>query len=752
MADSCAQYVNADDLKAAKESIAHIEHVATSKDANGNPALAVTDPIRGVGYTNATLDGLFSDIGFKPVNGSFEDGGTLVNRWDVLLYETNGSCYQWLGEIPVGGLIVQSGSSPFNSSGQLIDGWIDRSDLTLRGQLASFTPPGTDMIGTKGGINLTNYLDRAFLFIDDIPGLDNTGATDCSAAINAALTAMNGSGARLLGNGSSTYLIENTISFNGLSNITLDFNEAIVKDNVQGFIPTSGGRANHTFVIYNASKIHLTGFRYQQVSTRANGALTGKPNTCMTWVGGQYLGGEMTRDIKVTGISNLENNACDDGFFLCGMGELDNLLVEDIYLKGGNWNWGVNFEYGLQPEDPVLNPTMTNGRHPYNITVRNVRGENLTSCDGFLRVGGAYNVMFEQCTGYNVTNFIHYFSGDRGVTRFGQNVYYKNCKAKHDPSVITVADNMVWIIVTDHDGSTGEPLPTWTNRYHEIIFDGCEFWNNGVLGGSCVRFVSNAGKTTLRNCTLKGGFYGIWSQPGGRATENPRYSLTVNNCVIQNCFQFFRGVDAQGSKIDHCTFVGRQQGSTGPSQVPAVVLAGDCTGTVFNDNLFTVPNGISATNWFNNQSTGVTLERNRFESALTSDYPVITTAPIRGRGNETTSTYLVDPSESSYRMVDEPVISKNLALVSGSVIDFDKGAVWTIAATKTINAITGGKPGQQVIINPTAGAANVTFEFGTVTGENRIVPRTVATEIKTGTGWSKTFVKMAGTSGWWEIS
>lgn len=658
-----------------------------------------------------------------------------------------------LGESPIDPLVPASmragkllGFNPING---LPDVYVPQSgsaaDVLM--QLASST--GWSMIGA-GTVNLQQYLARSFIFLDDIVP-DKTGTIDCAPAINAAIATYSGTGVKLIGNRNSTYLLQNTVSFIGYNNITLDFNGAIVKDDVQGFIPDSGNRANHTFVIYNASNIHLKGLRYQQVSTRANRVPLGGPNTCMIWVGGQYLGGAMTRDIKVTNMSNIENNACDDGFFLCGMGELDNLLVEDIYLKGGNWNWGVNFEYGLQPEDPAINPTMTNGRHPYNVTVRNMRGENLTSCDGFLRVGGAYNILFEQCTGYNVTNFIHYFSGDRGVTRFGQNVLYRNCKAKHDPSVVTVADNMVWIIVTDHDGSTGDPLPTWTNRYHEIIFDGCEFWNNGVLGGSCVRFVSNAGKTTLRNCTLKGGFYGIWAQPGGRATENPRYSLTVNSCVIQNCFQFFRGVDAQGSKIDHCTFVGRQQGSTGATQVPAVVLSGDCSGTVFSDNLFTVSNGISTTSWFNNQSAGVTLQRNTFEPALSADYPVVSTFPIKGRGNNTTSTYLIDPSENAYRMVDEPVISKNLALVSGTILDFDKGAVWTIGAVKIVSSIIGGRPGDIVVFNPTAGAADVTFQFGVVTGENRIVPRTVATEQKTGTNWSKTFMKMAGTSGWWEI-
>lgn len=161
MADSCAQYVSTDDLKAAKESILHIEHVATSKDGNGNPALVVTDPIRGVGYTNSTLDGLFSDIGFKPVNGSFEDGGTLVNRWDVLLYETNGAFYQWMGVLPK---TVPAGSSPFDSGGNLLPGWVDRSDLTLRAEISS--PDGYQLIG---GLAEHYSLPSSAIVVDNAP-------------------------------------------------------------------------------------------------------------------------------------------------------------------------------------------------------------------------------------------------------------------------------------------------------------------------------------------------------------------------------------------------------------------------------------------------------------------------------------------------------------------------------------------------------------------------------------------------------
>lgn len=196
MADSCAQYVSTDDLKAAKESILHIEHVATSKDANGNPALVVTDPIRGVGYTNATLDGLFSDIGFKPVNGSFEGGGTLVNRWDVLLYETNGSFYQWVGTLPH---TVSPGSSPFDSSGQLLTGWVDRSDLTLRSDLASSaTGKGGDLVKIKKtGTNTTATTVAAKLntfinFATDYCGGAITGQPDLTTQLqNAIVDAFN---------------------------------------------------------------------------------------------------------------------------------------------------------------------------------------------------------------------------------------------------------------------------------------------------------------------------------------------------------------------------------------------------------------------------------------------------------------------------------------------------------------------------------------------------------------------------------
>lgn len=143
---NCNDYISADDLKTGKQAILHIEHVAKSRDVAGNPALEVTDTIRGESVTNKTLDGFFSSVGFKPVDGSFEDSGTINHRWEVLLYESDGQYYQWMGALPK---VVPAGSTPATTGGIDATHWINQSDLTLRSDLASDS--GSSIIGTSTG-------------------------------------------------------------------------------------------------------------------------------------------------------------------------------------------------------------------------------------------------------------------------------------------------------------------------------------------------------------------------------------------------------------------------------------------------------------------------------------------------------------------------------------------------------------------------------------------------------------------------
>lgn len=145
---NCNDYISADDLKTGKQAILHIEHVAKSRDAAGNPALEVTDTIRGESVTNPTLDGFFSSVGFKPADGSFEAGGTINHRWETLLYESEGNYYQWMGALPK---IVPPGSTPATTGGIDATHWVNQTDLMLRSDLNKSN--GLSYIGTVSSVS-----------------------------------------------------------------------------------------------------------------------------------------------------------------------------------------------------------------------------------------------------------------------------------------------------------------------------------------------------------------------------------------------------------------------------------------------------------------------------------------------------------------------------------------------------------------------------------------------------------------------
>ena len=153
---NCNDYISADDLKTGKQAILHIEHVAKSRDANGDPALEVTDTIRGESVTNKTLDGLenlynqaISQVGYITMD-SFEDGSTLTLPNQVLRYEATGEYYRWDGDLPK---TVPAGSTPETSGGLGLGKWVSVGDASLRQQLSSKL--GSLMVG--------------FSRVDDVP-------------------------------------------------------------------------------------------------------------------------------------------------------------------------------------------------------------------------------------------------------------------------------------------------------------------------------------------------------------------------------------------------------------------------------------------------------------------------------------------------------------------------------------------------------------------------------------------------------
>ena len=180
---NCSDYISADDLKTGKQAILHIEHVAKSEDASGNPALEVTDEIRGEPVKNYTLDGLedlyiqaIRNLGWNPV-GTFQAGATLTKLNDIIQDTSTLTWYRWDGVLPK---TVPASSTPAGTGGVAAGAWqiVDVSDV-LRRDLAA--ADGMKLIGQKvnygipSGSSLTRGLVWAF---DKIKGWLRVGGSD----------------------------------------------------------------------------------------------------------------------------------------------------------------------------------------------------------------------------------------------------------------------------------------------------------------------------------------------------------------------------------------------------------------------------------------------------------------------------------------------------------------------------------------------------------------------------------------------
>lgn len=92
----------------------------------------------------------YAEVGLNLTSGSFEAGGVVIGLTDLLLQESTGKAYSWLGSYPLGGLVVPAGSSPGA-------GWI-AVDPKYR---ASVTP---EMFASDGADD-TTIIKRARNFI-----------------------------------------------------------------------------------------------------------------------------------------------------------------------------------------------------------------------------------------------------------------------------------------------------------------------------------------------------------------------------------------------------------------------------------------------------------------------------------------------------------------------------------------------------------------------------------------------------------
>lgn len=118
--------------------------------------------------------------GWNPVAGSFEAGGTIVNRRDILWWEAAKAWYSWQGTLPK---VVPAGSTPATAGGASPTAWVDRTDGALRDELA-----GADSVVSIAGksakvISKSAYETPVESFDGVYPGLSTISTSGLQEAL-----------------------------------------------------------------------------------------------------------------------------------------------------------------------------------------------------------------------------------------------------------------------------------------------------------------------------------------------------------------------------------------------------------------------------------------------------------------------------------------------------------------------------------------------------------------------------------------
>jgi hypothetical protein len=669
---------------------------------------------------------------------SFEDGAALTLPNQALRLEATGEYYRWDGGFPK---VVPAGSTP-NSTGGIGTGkWLSVGDAVLRSMLASSS--GASMVGTENNMTVQERLDRTVIYLDDIlPAKD--GSVDCAPALNAFLATVNGTSVRrLVGTKGSIYKFEDTINLNGVVGLEIDFGWATVNDNVQGIIPVSANRSKHLFSMYQASGAKVHRFYLNELSTRSNSGGVDIP-TCIFWVGGQYQGDELTEGCSISDIKCLNGKL--GMMFIAVMGETRNGSVSNIHLEG-DFSYGINFEYGEPPEDPGVDPTWDNGRHPYNWKVFNFNGFNLHNSVGFLRCASCFNIKFDNCVGSNVKSFIYVYSGDRSISRVSENVVFKNCKLKIDEAVLPTAGSPVQVLFVNNDGSTGTPLPSWTNYNHTVVFKNCEFWGSTGINQSTVRVYGNQGTTSFEQCIIRNSYFGVNIGP----SSNPDYisdnAVSFRDCVFVNNYRDVNITSSYGVCFDHCQFKNQNSNS-------ALTPVGLGAGAYRTQFLLCKFSGLSSSKSF--VTIGVDAKNTKFVGNDFSLFSIVDAAidsQSRSYGSaNTTNGNLTASGITNYGIIGENSTRlRTLESYGGSPVNYDIADFYTSTGSYTFTRITNGGSGDEVILRGASVSSSVvlTQAASGVSNTERLVLKGNVTRTVAGNDWAVRLKKT--TNGWYEL-
>lgn len=567
-------------------------------------------------------------------------------------------------------------------------------------------------------------------------GAVGDGVADDTVAIQNAVNAAQGK--TLLGVSGETYLIRDEIVVP--SNVTMDWQGATIIDDVQTFRPPDqADRAKPLFYMYGVNNIKIKNLVYESTNTRAT-VSTNVP-TGIIWIGdNSTTGNGPTHDIEVSNI--LASNCANYTLFVAIVGNAYDLIVKNVEITG-DCDYGINIEYGEAATGP--NPPDNYGMYPYNVRVENFNGYNNTTSVGFLRVAAAYNIKFLNCYGENVKSFIYAWTGDRSIQRVSENVVFENCSHYAGANFLTgVVNYVVQVLSPDKDGSTGDPLPVWTNQEHLFTFNNCQFQNNKETDSAVFRFYGSQGSTAFNSCLFQDSYFGVRAGPATNPSYTSLYSLRFNDCVFKNNSRDVRLSTIRGVVFDHCKFL-FQDGTLIPVKIESSAVYNE-----FKNCLFY---GLATDIAYIVIDSGCVL--NKIDYCLFADVgatpPLDLSAETLGSNNLPPDQGLVRTGYAYYGVAGEPqTLIENLANVSTSQLDADKRTLYTAGAlTKSITGVLNGVLNTTVRLTSESVGANITFVHndGGETTTSRIITSTGSNVNLTGSGWIATLTSTP--NGWY---
>jgi len=554
-------------------------------------------------------------------------------------------------------------------------------------------------------------------------GVVGDGIEDDVGKLNSAITFANTSSVfKITGDSSKTYLFQDVIDFTGLSNIEIDFGGASIIDDVQTDIFAGGveRRGSPLFLMYNANDITVKNFSYTNAATRNIGTNPSAAPAVVCWVGGQFFGSAISTNCKMENIT-AESRPSSGMMFIFVAGEQRGSEFTNIDLSG-DWAFGVNFEFGASPVDPSIetNP-IENGKYPYNGKVTNFNGTNLYNCLGFLRTGGAYNVIFENCQGVNVSRFIDCTGGDKNNIRGAQTTRFINCNHLTDLSNASFLATSIVAIAMNNE-QFGAPLPSYINLDHQITFENCSFEGNDKVGSNVIRHVGNQGKTTFRSCQFSKGTIGLITGPSGNVTYNSDRALSFYDCDWKDLGQIAALNNETGVSFIRNKFKGVTNATATPLQDGGTISGGHS----FEDCLFGDATGglISNKEWYRSSSLGTSItniERCTFNLFAGGTLPAIKAEfPLTGSNNRVIggSGVLSTPTASRFQVKgDSKSESMNIALLSDqTMLEADRALTYVVlSGTRSFVGTSGGEVGDIVTVINQVSAASTTFVHASVT-------------------------------------